>query len=85
MLRCLLRMRQQRAWLVAAHLRVLQAEDGSWPGRERPKAYGISQFELDDRRVLATATAVSALALAEFQPGLYFGSDLPAPRRLPAF
>jgi len=85
MLRCLLRLRLQRAWLVAAYLRAMQAEDGSWPGRERPKSDGISQFELDDRRVLATATAVSALALAEFQPGLYFGSDLPAPRRLPAF
>jgi hypothetical protein len=85
LLRCLLRLRLQRAWPVAAHLRTLQAEDGSWAGRERPKTLGISQFELDDRRVLATATAVSALALAEFQPGLYFGSDLPAPQRLPAF
>ena len=85
LLRCLLRLRVQRAWAVAAQLRALQAENGSWPGRERPKAFGASPFDVDDRRVLATATAVSALALAEFQPGLYFGSDLPAPRRLPAF
>jgi hypothetical protein len=83
LLRCLLRLRQQRAWTMAAQLRALQAENGSWSGRERPKAPG-SRFDLDDRRVLATATAVSALALAEFQPGLYFGSDLPAPQRLPA-
>jgi len=85
LLRCLLRLRMQKAWPMAAQLRSSQAENGSWPGRDRRKLSGPLQFELDDRKVLTTATAVSALALAEFQPGLYFGSDLPAPQRLPAF
>jgi hypothetical protein len=85
LLHCLLRLRLQKAWPLAAQLRALQVENGSWPGRERPRSSGLPQFELDDKKVLATATAVSALALAEFQPGLYFGSDLPVPQRLPAF
>jgi hypothetical protein len=85
LLRCLLRLRLKRAWPIAAQLRAMQAENGSWPGRDRPRTYGIPQFELDDRRILATTAAVSALAQAEFQPGLYFGSDLPAPQRLPAY
>jgi len=69
LLRCLLRLRMQRAWAVAAGLRAMQIEDGAWG-------------EQDDRKTLATVTAVSALVLAESQPGLYFGSDLPLPRRL---
>jgi hypothetical protein len=31
----------------------------------------------DEDGVLATVTAVSALAIGDQQPGLYFGSDLP--------
>lgn len=69
LLRCLHRLRLQRAWSLAAGLRAMQLEDGSWTDHE-------------DRRILTTATAVSALALGESQPGLYFGSDLPLPRRL---
>lgn len=69
LLRCLLRLRMQRAWPLAASLRAMQMEDGSWSER-------------DDHKILATVTAVSALVLAESQPGLYFGSDLPLPRRL---
>jgi hypothetical protein len=85
LLHCLLRLRHKKAWPLAAQLRVRQAENGSWPQREHPRSSSLSQFQLDDRKVLATAAAVSALALAEFQPGLYFGSDLPVPQRLPAF
>jgi hypothetical protein len=85
LLHCLLRLRLKRAWPLAAELRARQAENGSWPNRERPRSFSLPLSEMDDRKVLATATAVSALALAEFQPGLYFGSDLPVPQRLPAF
>ncbi|HKF23998.1 MAG TPA: prenyltransferase/squalene oxidase repeat-containing protein [Candidatus Angelobacter sp.] len=85
LLHCLLRLRLKKAWPLAAELRARQAENGSWPMRERPRSFSLPQLELEDRRVLATATAVSALAMAEFQPGLYFGSDLPVPQRLPAF
>ncbi len=69
LLRCLLRLRMQRAWSLAAGLRAMQMEDGSWS-------------EHDDQKTIATVTAVSALVLGESQPGLYFGSDLPLPRRL---
>lgn len=79
LLRCLLRLRNQKAWPLAASLRDMQMEDGSW------KARGLSreaQLQGDDTGIIMTATAVSALVLADFQPGLYFGSDLPMPRRL---
>jgi hypothetical protein len=75
LLRCLLRLRNQRAWPLAANLRALQMADGSWNG---PEFQPVTQ----DKKILITATAVAALAQAEFQPGLYFGSDLPLPRRL---
>jgi hypothetical protein len=35
----------------------------------------------DANEPLVLATAISALAMAESQPGLYFGSDLPLPQR----
>ncbi len=69
LLRCLQRLRMQRAWSLAAGLRAMQLDDGSWSDH-------------DDDKILATVTAVSALVLGESQPGLYFGSDLPLPRRL---
>ena len=69
LLRCLFRLRMQRAWSLAAGLRAMQMEDGSWS-------------EHNDQKIIATVNAVSALALGESQPGLYFGSDLPLPRRL---
>jgi hypothetical protein len=76
LLRCLVRLRVNRAWSVAADLRAAQLADGSWPG---PSLAGLN---FDDKRIISTVTAVSALALGDFQPGLYFGSDLPRPRRL---
>jgi len=69
LLRCLFRLRSQRAWSLAAGLRAMQMEDGSWS-------------EHNDQKIMATVNAVSSLALGESQPGLYFGSDLPLPRRL---
>jgi len=69
LLRCLLRLGMQRAWTLAAILRTMQTEEGSWS-------------EHDGQKIIATVTAVSALVLGESQPGLYFGSDLPLPRRL---
>jgi hypothetical protein len=68
LLRCMLHLRMQRAWSLAAGLRAMQMEDGSW-------------WEHDGQKIIATVAAVSALVLGESQPGLYFGSDLPSPRR----
>ena len=68
LLRCLLRLRLTRAGMLADRLRAMQRADGSWPG-----AHGDS--------LVATASAVSTLVLVDSQPGLYFGSDLPKPRR----
>jgi hypothetical protein len=81
LLRCLLRLRNQKAWPLAANLRAMQMQDGSW----RTQARGLShdsQLRGDDAEIITTATTVSALVLAEFQPGHYFGSDQPSPRRL---
>ncbi len=74
LLRCLIRLRLTRAWSLADHLRAAQLEDGSWPSTAHPNS--------DDKKILPTVTAVSALVLGDLQPGLYFGSDLPRPRRL---
>jgi Prenyltransferase and squalene oxidase repeat len=69
LLRCLLRLRLTRAWGLADSLRLKQRADGSWPGTDGSDA-------------VSTATVASALVLVDSQPGLYFGSDLPRPRRL---
>jgi Prenyltransferase and squalene oxidase repeat len=82
LLRCATRLRMQSAWALAAGLRRLQRPDGSWPGSvvftpiARLSAHQ-SGPHLDEQGVLATVTALSALAMGELQPGLYFGSDLP--------
>jgi hypothetical protein len=89
LLRCLFALRMQRAWPESARLRNLQLQDGSWPaaavlGPAMPGAAVRQKPHVlitDDKRVLTTATALSALAMGEGQPGLYFGSDLPQPRR----
>lgn len=83
LLRCLVRLRLQQAWPSAAELRAMQLENGSWPGpaARRPAAAGAPQ-NIDANNLIPTVTAISALALCESQPGLYFGSDLPRPRRL---
>ena len=81
-LRCMMRLGIQGAWTLTAGLRQLQQPDGSWPGSVHPAAssavsgQGIAPI-IDDQGVLATMTALSALAMGDLQPGLYFGSDLP--------
>ena len=83
LLRCLVRLRLQQAWLSAAELRGMQLENGSWPGpAPRRHSSGSASQSPDVKNLIPTVTAVSALALGESQPGLYFGSDLPRPRRL---
>jgi hypothetical protein len=87
LLRCLSRLRMRRARSVADSLLARQRQDGSWPGTPvlGPALHGVRsahQAVLDQSGLLATATAVSALMLGEGQPGLFFGSDLPRPRRL---
>jgi hypothetical protein len=83
LLRSLLRLGIARSWAVAARLRQMQAPDGSWyvassPDVSIPPADGPLNCA---NQVVVIATALSALALAESQPGLYFGSDLPLPQR----
>jgi len=87
-LRCLLRLRSQKAWTAAAELRRLQLADGSWPG-SAPLRAAVSavrdqatQAHCDQNRIITTATVISALVMGDSQPGLYFGSDRPLPRRL---
>ncbi|HSK42248.1 MAG TPA: hypothetical protein VLA83_00005, partial [Candidatus Binatia bacterium] len=85
LLRCRMRLRLQSAWPLAAGLRRLQRENGSWPGSARLTTVQASgngsaarpQEHFDEDGVLATVTAVSALTIGAQQPGLYFGSDLP--------
>jgi hypothetical protein len=72
LLRCLVRLRLKSSWAVAAELGQAQQGDGSWSGTSA----GTPAMFPDDP-VVSTATAVSALAMRELQPGLYFGADLP--------
>jgi hypothetical protein len=85
LLRCRIRVRLQSAWPLAAGLRRLQRANGSWPGSARLASLRTSgkgsaphlDEYFDEDGVLATVTALSALAIGDQQPGLYFGSDLP--------
>jgi hypothetical protein len=82
LLRCMMRLRMQTAWAILADLRSLQQSDGSWPGSAMlvplcPIPADHSGPHFDEQGILATATALSALAMVDLQPGLYFGSDLP--------
>jgi hypothetical protein len=89
-LRCAFRLQIQRTGTVASRLRSMQSPDGSWPASAAlgPAMPGVvvrhrrHPLIVDDKKTLTTAAAVSALAMHEGQPGLYFGSDLPRPRRL---
>jgi len=88
LLRCLLQVRSKRSWWVGVSLRRMQRADGSWPSSAQacPDFSGPATMEdaliFDHKRIFTTVTAVSSLVMAESQPGLYFGSDMPAPRRL---
>jgi hypothetical protein len=84
LLRSLLRLRISRSWPVAARLREMQAEDGNWRQGVSNGSMAMdpaSAIISDANEPVVLATAISALAMAESQPGLYFGSDLPLPRR----
>ncbi len=83
LLRSLLRLRISRSWAVAARLREMQARDGSWV-----QSFSSTSADLPGvpapahaSQAVVSATAVSALVMADSQPGLYFGSDLPLPQR----
>jgi len=82
LLRCLMHLRTQTAWTLLAGLRQTQLQDGSWPGSAAlapvsVEGAGQSRSHFDEQGILATVTAMSALAMGDLQPGLYFGSDLP--------
>jgi len=78
-LRCMMRLGMQSAWALAAGLRRMQQMDGSWPGSAQPSAVSVQGTTpvIDNQGILATVTSLSALAMGDLQPGLYFGSDLP--------
>jgi hypothetical protein len=85
LLRCRMRLQMQSAWPLAANLRRLQRQNGSWPGSARLATLQAADSghaqrpdeRFDEDGVLATVTALSALAIGDLQPGLYFGSALP--------
>lgn len=82
LLRCLLGLRNHRAWTAADVLRRLQRPDGSWSGCAvvAPSALpstALNSAGFAETGVISTVTALSALMMSESQPGLYFGSDLP--------
>jgi hypothetical protein len=82
LLRCMMRLRMQRAWGLAASLRRVQQANGAWPGSAQLTRFALLSGAqppplFDEQGILATVTAVSALAMSDLQPGLYFGSDLP--------
>jgi hypothetical protein len=77
LLRCLMRLRMQSGWALLAGLRRMQQADGSWPGSILLARGPRPESCVDEQGILATATAMSALAMGDLQPGLYFGSDLP--------
>lgn len=81
LLRCLLRLRLTRAWALAEDLRSAQRADGGWM-ETQTQTQPETEPGPGRESVLATAMASSALAMLEDQPGLYFGSDFPRPRRL---
>jgi hypothetical protein len=83
LLRCLTHLRMQKALSVAGNLRRMQSADGSWPASALlAEPLRGRESGLDRKQIFTTATAISALAAAEIQPGLYFGSDRPVPQRL---
>jgi hypothetical protein len=75
----MMRLGMQSAWTLAADLRRLQQMDGCWLASAQPAAGSTQRATplVDEQGVLATATALAALAMGDLQPGLYFGSDLP--------
>ena len=87
LLRSLLRLRNQRAWPISATLRNMQLADGSWPagtvvGPITQFSTAANSLSFGDTRVISTANVVAALVMNEAQPGLYYGSDVPLPRKL---
>jgi len=80
LLRCLVRLRMRETWIVADELDRSQQADGAWgwDGEVLPSAVPAeSWFSGLEGPHATSATAVSALAMRNLQPGLYFGSDLP--------
>jgi hypothetical protein len=83
LLRCLLQLGLQRAWWVADDLRGTQMPDGSWPSAVRAYPEGCQGASaLAESRIFTTITTISALVMANSQPGLFFGSEGLMPRRL---
>lgn len=84
LLRILVRMRNQRAWLAAAALQKMQLADGSWPALAltAPSAQPASKpLSANEKSLLTSATALSALALNDAKPSGYSRNDGSQPRR----
>lgn len=80
LLRILVRMRNQRAWLASATLRKMQLADGSWPAiastaPSMPSAG--TPLSATEKWLLSSATAISALAMNDAQPGCYCAPEAP--------
>ena len=81
LLRMLLRLRNQRARLAAAALQKMQMADGSWPGFALPELSAMSSTACNllssrETGLIASVTALSALAMNELQPGLCYRADM---------
>lgn len=80
LLRMLLRLRNQRARLAASALQKMQLADGSWPGfalelcGPGPTVHNLLSFE--ETSLIASVTALSALAMNELQPRLHYHADM---------
>jgi hypothetical protein len=89
LLRSLLRLRMRRALHVADSLRAMQQTNGSWPGDSLPwplmaNVMAVNGLSVTDTSgLLATATSLSALGMAQSQHGLYVGAGQPRPNRMP--
>lgn len=84
LLRSLMELRIPRSWATAARLREMQSHDGSWREpwmSDDPPVTAATALTAHANQPIISVTAISALVMAESQPGLYFGSDLPLPKR----
>lgn len=83
LLRILLRMRNQRAWVAASALREMQLTDGSWPADFSIPASaqsGTSPASALEKKLLASATAIAALVMSDAQPVSY-STSAPLPQQ----
>jgi hypothetical protein len=86
LLRMLLRLRNQRARLAASALQKMQLADGSWPGFALelcgPGSTVCNLLSFEETSLIASVTALSALARHELERGLTYSPDMDRAGRL---